>query len=69
VAVVLDPKKYTFVNADLTVHLSRLPVDEWVCLETVTTPEPSGIGLSTSRLFDRQGPIGVGVQGLLLARR
>jgi hypothetical protein len=69
VAVVLDPTRYTFVNADLTVHLHRLPVDEWVCLEAVTAPEPNGIGLSTSRLFDRVGPIGVGVQGLLLARR
>jgi hypothetical protein len=69
VAVVLDPGQYTFVNADLTVHLHRHPVDEWVCLEAVTAPEPSGIGLSTSRLFDRRGPIGVGVQGLLLARR
>jgi hypothetical protein len=39
------------------------------CLEAVTAPEPNGIGLSTSRLFDRRGPIGVAVQGLLLARR
>jgi hypothetical protein len=69
VAVVLDPGRYTFVNADLTVHLHRLPVDDWVCLEAVTAPEPNGIGLSTSRLFDRRGPIGIGVQGLLLARR
>ena len=69
VAVVLDPGQYTFVNADLTVHLHRFPVDEWVCLESVTVPESSGIGLSTSRLFDRRGPIGVGVQGLLLGRR
>jgi hypothetical protein len=69
VAVVLDPRQYTFVNADLTVHLHRVPVDDWVCLEAVTAPEPNGIGLSTSRLFDRRGPIGVGVQGLLLARR
>src|SRR5262245_40722147 len=56
VAVVLDPGTYTFVNADLTVHLHRFPVDEWVCLESVTVPEPSGIGVSTSRLFDRRGP-------------
>jgi hypothetical protein len=69
VAVVLDPRQYAFVNADLSVHLHRFPVDEWVCLEVVTAPEPSGIGLSTSCLLDRQGPIGVGAQGLLLARR
>ena len=69
VAVVLDPRQYTFPNVDLTVHLHRYPAGEWVCLEAVTVPESSGIGLSTSRLLDRRGPIGVGVQGLLLARR
>jgi hypothetical protein len=43
--------------------------DEWLCLEAVTTPEPNGHRLSTSRPFERRGPIGVAVQGLPLARR
>ena len=51
-----------------THHLHRHPGDEWVCPEAVAAPEPNGIGLSTSHLFDRRGPIGVAVQGLLLAR-
>jgi hypothetical protein len=69
VAVVLDPERYTFVNADLTVYLHR-PLDgEWVCLDAVTAPEPQGIGLTTSRLFDRRGPIGWGLQALVVARR
>jgi hypothetical protein len=69
VAVVLDPTRYTFVNADLTVYLHRPPEGEWVCLHAVTAPEPSGIGLATSRLFDRRGPIGWGLQGLVVQTR
>ena len=69
IAVVLDPRRYSFVNADLTVHVHRLPDDEWVCLEAVTTPEASGIGLSTSRLYDRRGPIGWSLQSLLVEAR
>jgi hypothetical protein len=69
VAVVLDPARHSFVNADLTVYLHRLPADEWVCLEAVTAPEPTGVGLATSRLFDRRGPIGWGHQALVVERR
>jgi hypothetical protein len=69
VAVVLDPRRFTFVNADLTVYVHRLPEGEWVCLEAVTAPEPTGVGLTTSRLFDRRGPIGWSLQGLVVQAR
>lgn len=69
VAVALDPSRYTFVNADLTVYLHRPAEGEWVCLYAVTAPEPSGVGLSTSRLFDRRGPIGWGLQALVVEVR
>ena len=69
VAIVLDPERFTFVNADLTVHLHRPPVGEWVCLEAITAPEPSGIGLTRSRLFDRRGSIGYGLQTLVVEAR
>jgi len=69
VAVVLDPRRFTFLNADLTVYVHRLPQDEWVCLESVTAPEPTGVGLTASRLFDRRGPIGWSLQGLVVQQR
>lgn len=69
IAVVLDPTAFTFVNADLTVYLHRPPVDEWVCLHSVTAPEASGVGLTSSRLFDRRGPIGWSLQGLVVETR
>jgi hypothetical protein len=69
VAVVLDPVRYTFLNADLGVHLHRMPEGEWVCLDAVTQPEPTGVGLSVSRLFDRRGAIGRALQSLVVERR
>lgn len=69
IAVVLDPSAFTFLNADLTVYLHRPPADEWVCLQAVTAPEPSGVGLTSSRLFDRRGPIGWSLQSLVVDRR
>jgi hypothetical protein len=56
----------TFLNADLTVHLHRLPVGEWVCLDSVTHLGDRGIGMAESALYDEAGPIGRSVQSLLL---
>jgi hypothetical protein len=69
IAVVLDPARYTFVNADLSVYLHRPPEDEWVCLRAITAPEPTGIGLTSSRLFDRRGPVGWSLQSLVVEAR
>ena len=37
----LDLARYLFINVDLSVHLHRLPVGEWVCLDAVTIPQPT----------------------------
>jgi hypothetical protein len=63
---------YLFVNPDLTIHLYRLPVDEFVCLDAITRLDPSpgagSIGLAESALFDRTGRIGRSLQSLLIAK-
>ncbi|WP_405162683.1 thioesterase family protein [Nocardia sp. NBC_01499] len=69
VSSVLPWGRYFFINTDLTVTLHREPVGDWVCLDAVTYPERSGVGLAESRLFDEQGPIGRGTQTLLLGTR
>jgi hypothetical protein len=69
VSAALDWSSYLFINVDLTVHLHRMPAGEWVCLDAVTTPEPSGIGLADAALHDQRGPIGRALQTLLVARR
>jgi hypothetical protein len=66
---VLDFKRFTYLNPDLTVTLHRLPEGEWVCLDAYTHPESNGIGLAQSRLYDRRGPLGHALQTLLLTHR
>ncbi|WP_084655096.1 thioesterase family protein [Nocardia altamirensis] len=69
VSAVLDWSSYLFINTDLTVTLHRQPVGEWVCLDAVTYPQPHGIGLAESALFDEKGPLGRSTQTLYLANR
>ena len=59
---------WRFINADLTIHLQRLPRGEWVCLDAVTWPEGAGVGLAESELFDEAGRLGRSLQSLLLER-
>ncbi len=58
-----------FINTEVTVHLARLPEDEWVCLDARTRIGAEGIGLAESVLWDRRGMIGRGAQSLLIAPR
>ena len=65
----LDFRRYVFINVDLTVHLGRLPAGEWVCLDSLTVPEPTGVGLTDTMLLDERGPLGRAAQTLLVAER
>lgn len=65
----LDMTRWHFINPELTVHLHREAVGEWICLDAQTVISDGGAGLATSVLSDRDGPVGVGAQSLLIARR
>jgi hypothetical protein len=69
VSAALDYRRFQFINTDLTVVLHRLPATEWICLDAVTYPEPTGVGLAETRLYDERGPIGRAVQTLLVSER
>jgi len=69
ISAVLDYREYVFINVDLTVHFERMPEGEWVCVDSVTRPRPSGIGTAESVLYDQRGRIGRAAQSLLIARR
>lgn len=66
---VLPAERYLFSNADLSLHLHRQPVGEWIGLASETQADASGAGSAVSRLYDEQGPIGVAVQTLVLRER
>jgi hypothetical protein len=69
VSATLDWGRFLFINVDLTVHLHRPPAGEWVCLDAITIPERSGMGLADTALYDERGPIGRAVQTLLVDAR
>jgi hypothetical protein len=69
ISAVLDWTRYLFINVDLSVHLERMPEGEWVCVDAVTLPQPSGTGTAESVLCDERGRIGRAVQALLIAER
>ncbi len=69
ISYVVDPRRTSFVNPDLTVHLQRPPAGEWVLVDAQTRLEPTGVGLAEAVLYDRDGRIGSCVQSLLLEPR
>ncbi len=63
----LDWSRWSFVNIDLDVHLSR-PLDgEWVLLDAASRYERTGTGLVRSRLSDVRGLVGRGAQTLVIS--
>lgn len=50
-----------YINGDLTVALSRLPVDEWIGLEADSHWAAEGISVGAATLFDRDGAFGTGL--------
>ncbi|HZB51373.1 MAG TPA: thioesterase family protein, partial [Mycobacteriales bacterium] len=60
---------WLFVNTELTVHLLRPPLGEWVCLDATTTIGSTGGGLASSRLSDMDGEVGRGAQALVVRPR
>ena len=65
----LDIARWLFINPELTVHLYREAAGEWICLDAQTAIAPGGVGLASSVLSDRTGPVGTGAQSLLIAPR
>ncbi len=60
---------HTYLNADLTVNLHRMPEGEWICVDSVMRVSETGIGLAAAQLSDQIGPIGRATQSLLIGER
>jgi len=61
--------EWIFINPDLTLYMERVPVGEWICLDSRTIVGRDGVGLAESVLYDEHGRVGRAVQSLLVARR
>lgn len=69
VSAALDVTQWGFQNTELTVHVLREPVGEWVCVDAETTLGPGSVGVATSTVHDRLGPVARTAQALLVVRR
>jgi hypothetical protein len=69
ISAVTSLHDYLFINTEITVHLFRLPVGEWVCLDAVSRIDSSGVGVAESILWDEVGRLGRANQALLVAPR
>lgn len=47
-----------YINSDVTVYLSRLPVGDWVGFETINHQADAGVAVGECFLYDEAGPIG-----------
>ncbi len=65
----LDPAQWRFLNTELTVHVLRPPLGEWVCVSAQTTLGPGSVGVATSDVHDERGLVARSAQALLVARR
>jgi acyl-coenzyme A thioesterase PaaI-like protein len=69
VSAALDIALWDFLNTDLTVHLLREPVGEWVCLDARTSVAGGATGVAAARVFDERGLVALSAQALLVTRR
>ena len=69
VSAELDPGQWAFLNTELTVHILRPPVGEWLCLDAETTLGSGSVGVATSSVYDEHGLVARSAQALLVAHR
>lgn len=65
----LDLRQWFFINTELTVHVWREPVGEWIGLDADTVLGPVGTGMASSTLHDETGAVARGAQALLVRPR
>ncbi|MDQ2837975.1 MAG: thioesterase family protein [Actinomycetota bacterium] len=63
----LDWAHWSFANVDLDLHLFRPVRGDWLLVDAVTELG-SGIGMTRAALSDLAGPVGAGLQTLLVRR-
>lgn len=62
----MDPREWLFINSELTVHVHREPVGEWIGMDARTVLGADGTGTAFTVLHDQDGPVGRGAQALLV---
>lgn len=69
VSSLANPADLVFLNTDLSVHLYREPVGEYMSMSAESFLDPRGTGMATTVLGDERGPVGVASQALFVAAK
>jgi hypothetical protein len=69
VSSAVDFERWRFLNTELTVHVLRPPVGDWVCLDATTVLGGGTVGLATATVSDARGVVARSAQALLVVRR
>jgi hypothetical protein len=69
ISATLPFDRFLFINADLTIHLHRPPLGEWIGLDARTLLHAGGTGMAESVLHDVSGPLGRAFQTLVVQPR
>jgi hypothetical protein len=62
----LDLTRWSAINSDVTINLSRAPLGEWTGVSTRAWYAQDGIGHARAELFDRDGFVGTCTASLLV---
>jgi len=65
----LDVRRWGFLNTELTVHVLRPPVGDWVCLDAETTLSSGAVGVAMAAISDESGLVARSSQALLVVPR
>lgn len=65
----LELDDWVFMNSDLTVHIGRYPIGDWVALDAVSSYSDGGRGVASGTLWDGERWVGRSAQTLYLDRR
>jgi hypothetical protein len=65
----LDFRYWTYINADLTLNLTRLPQGSWILSDARSWLDREGRGIAIAKLADEAGHFGLAAQSLLISKR
>jgi hypothetical protein len=68
ISYLVDPRRISYINPDVTLYLHRLPVGEWVLVDASSWLRSQGTGVAEGALYDQQGRFGRSMQALLVER-
>jgi hypothetical protein len=69
VSAALPFERFLFINADLAIHLQRLPQGEWIGLDARTRLHENSAAIAEGVLHDEHGPLGRAFQTLVVQPR